>query len=106
MQHEFCLGMKPLKCEKQTQIASAFHSTFRRLNISLASCSPAELASVSVQAQISNESTIFKNCRKKQPLSQVFYHPFCRKTMTDRHAFAFPVVRINYIEASDAPASN
>jgi len=75
MQHEFYSGMKPLKCEKQTQMVSAFHSTFRRLNISLSSCSPAELASVSVQPQISDQLTKFTTCQKKQPRSILTCEP-------------------------------
>lgn len=46
MQREFYSGMKPLKCEEQTHEVSALALTFRRLNISLAGCSPAEPASV------------------------------------------------------------
>lgn len=73
MQHEFDSGIEPMKCEKQTLKVSAFHSTFRRLNLSLAGCSPAAPASVSVQEQNSNEKTTFTNCQKKQPLSPPTY---------------------------------
>ena len=52
MLHRFSSGIIPLKCKKQTQKVSAFNTTFRRVNLSLTSCTPAELASVSVQNKI------------------------------------------------------
>jgi hypothetical protein len=47
----FSLGIYPQKCKKQTQIVSAFTLTFRRTNLSLASCTSAELTSVSVHCK-------------------------------------------------------
>ena len=52
MLRRFSSGISPLKCKKQTQKVSAFDSTFRRANLSLASCTSAELASVSVHSKI------------------------------------------------------
>lgn len=49
-------------------------SHFRRSSLSLMSCSPAELTSVATeQKQISIQSTIFTNCRKRQPLTHKLY---------------------------------
>jgi hypothetical protein len=48
MRLRFFLGITPLKCKKQTLCVSAFTSTFHRVNLSLASCTSAELDSVSV----------------------------------------------------------
>ena len=69
MQREFYSGMKPLKCEEQTHDVSALALTFRRLNISLAGCSPAEPTSVFVQLQNSRQLTKFTICQKSQPRS-------------------------------------
>jgi hypothetical protein len=53
MQRRFSQGISPLKCKEQKQnVASALRSTFRRVNLSLASCTSAELAYVSVQNKI------------------------------------------------------
>ena len=52
MQHRFSSGIAPLECKKQTHMASAFRSTFRRVNLSLMSCTSAELISVSARNKI------------------------------------------------------
>ena len=52
MLRRFSSGMVPLKCKKQAQLVPAFVTTFRRANLSLASCTSAELASVLVQNNI------------------------------------------------------
>lgn len=53
MQLRFSSGIKPSEISKAiAKNATAFDSTFRRVNLSLASCSSAELASVSVQNKI------------------------------------------------------
>lgn len=49
---------------------SSLLSIFLRANLSLACCSSAEPASVSVQLQKSVQQTIFTNCRKSQPYSR------------------------------------
>lgn len=69
MQLEFLKGIAPRKCKKQMHNTSALKTTFRRWNLSLAGCSPAEPASVLVHAQNSTQFTIFTNCLKSQPLS-------------------------------------
>lgn len=72
MQLEFLKGIAPRKCKKQMHNTSALKTTFRRWNLSLAGCSPAEPASVLVHAQNSTQFTIFTNCLKSQPLSYIF----------------------------------
>ena len=53
MQHRFFSGILPQEYKKRLQIAAtAFSSTFRRVNLSLVSCSSAELTSVSVPCKI------------------------------------------------------
>jgi len=75
MLRRFSSGTNPLKCKKQIQrIASAFESTFRRVNLSLAGCSSAEPASVLVQLLNSVQQTIFTTCRKSQPHSVQMMH--------------------------------
>ena len=53
MLRRFSSGISPLKYEKRMhKNTSALQSTFRRVNLSLAGCSSAEPASVSVQNKI------------------------------------------------------
>ncbi len=53
MLHRFCSGMNPLKYKKRLhKNATALNSTFRRVNLSLAGCSSAAPASVSVHHKI------------------------------------------------------
>lgn len=53
MLRRFSSGINPSEMSKAiTESATAFTSTFRRVNLSLASCSSAELASVSVHNKI------------------------------------------------------
>lgn len=55
MLRRFSLGIKPSEIYKAgTKVCTCLLSTFRRVNLSLASCSSAELASVSVQNKIHN----------------------------------------------------
>ena len=53
MLRRFSSGLKPSEMYKAgTNKCTALNSTFRRVNLSLASCSAAELASVSVHNKI------------------------------------------------------
>src|SRR5256885_8535430 len=53
MLRRFSSGMNPPECKKRLhENATALTSTFRRVNLSLAGCSSAEPASVSVQNKI------------------------------------------------------
>ena len=52
MLHRFSSGINPPECKKRLHDTTAFASTFRRVNLSLASCSSAELASVLVRCKI------------------------------------------------------
>jgi hypothetical protein len=53
MLRRFSLGIQPSEISKAAaKYATALNSTFRRVNLSLASCSSAELASVSAHNKI------------------------------------------------------
>ena len=51
MLHRFSSGMSSLECKKRLLNTTAFASTFHRVNLSLAGCSSAEPASVSVRCK-------------------------------------------------------
>lgn len=71
MLRRFSSGMVPLKCKKQAQLVPAFVTTFRRANLSLASCTSAELASVLVQNNIQRIKLYLQTVEKS---SHVQYH--------------------------------
>ena len=73
MQRRFSLGMSPLKYKKQTQFASAFNSTFRRVNLSLAGCSSAEPASVSVRCKPQSKKLYLQLVKKSSHVHNVAY---------------------------------
>ena len=76
MQHRFFTGINPPKyLIKKTGALTAtrLNSTLCRENLSLAGCSSAEPASVSVlQRQNSNSFSIFTTCQKSQPFTTGF----------------------------------
>jgi len=73
MQHRFFLGINPQKYQQEkagAKFATRYQTILRRENLSLAGCSSAEPASVSVQRlQNSKLISIFANCQKKQPFT-------------------------------------
>jgi len=77
MQHRFFSGINPPKyLIKKTGALTAtrLNSTLRRENLSLAGCSSAEPASVSVQQrQNSNSFSIFTTCQKNQPFANDYW---------------------------------
>lgn len=78
MLRRFSSGMVPLKCKKQAQLVPAFVTTFRRANLSLASCTSAELASVLVQNNIQRIKlylqTVEKSSHVQPYLRRNLYH--------------------------------
>ena len=71
MQHRFSSGMNPLEYKKRLQITATASSTFRRVNLSLASCTSAELASVSVRIKNQRIKLYLQTVEKS---SQVHYN--------------------------------
>ena len=73
MQHRFFSGISPQKYHQKragANTATRFQTILRRENLSLAGCSSAEPASISVQrVQNSILISIFTNCQKKQPFN-------------------------------------
>jgi hypothetical protein len=79
MQHRVFLGIYPQKCQikKRALNKQPVLSTLHRENLSLAGCSAAEPASVSVQrVQNSNMFSIFTNCQKSLPFTINYWFYF------------------------------
>jgi hypothetical protein len=68
MLRRFFLGIGPLNSERRLTHSTAFTSTIRRENLSLASCSSAELASVSVHDKIHNTKLYLQSVEKTSHL--------------------------------------
>lgn len=71
MLRRFSSGMVPLKCKKQAQLVPAFVTTFRRANLSLASCTSAELASVLVQNNIQRIKLYLQTVEKSSHVQRI-----------------------------------
>lgn len=76
MQRRFFKALPPLKYQKRLQKATALIPIFRRVNLFLASCSSAELASASVQCKVHHDKLYLQPVKKSSHL-----HVYIRRVL-------------------------